>query len=45
MNRWNRRTEKTDRIYEENRIFPWNMNKDYVRKIKKSSQETTKRRI
>jgi hypothetical protein len=25
-----RRTEKTDRIYEENRIISWNMNKDYV---------------
>jgi hypothetical protein len=25
-----RRTAKTDRIYEENRIIPWNMNKDYV---------------
>jgi hypothetical protein len=30
MNRWNRRTEKTDRIYELNRIIPWNINKDYV---------------
>jgi hypothetical protein len=30
MDRWNRRTEKTDRIYEENRII----NKDYVWKIK-----------
>jgi hypothetical protein len=28
------RTAKTDRIYEENRIVPWNMNKDYVWKIK-----------
>jgi hypothetical protein len=34
MDRWNRRTEKTDRMYEENRIIPWNMNKDYVWKIK-----------
>jgi hypothetical protein len=34
MDRWNRRTEKIDRIYEENRIIPWNRNKDYVRKIK-----------
>jgi DNA repair exonuclease SbcCD ATPase subunit len=33
MDRWNRRTEKTDRMYEENRIIPWNMNKDYVWKI------------
>jgi hypothetical protein len=31
MDIWNRRT---DRIYEENRIIPWNMNRDYVRKIK-----------
>jgi hypothetical protein len=30
MDRWNRKTEKT----EENRIIPWNMNKDYVWKIK-----------
>jgi hypothetical protein len=30
MDRWNRRTEKIDRIYKENRIIPWNMNKDYV---------------
>jgi hypothetical protein len=30
MDRWKRRTENTDRIYEENRIIPWNMNKDYV---------------
>jgi hypothetical protein len=43
--RWNRRTEKTDRIYEENRIIPWNMNKDYVWKIKNYLQGTTKRRI
>jgi hypothetical protein len=34
MDRWNRRTEKTDRIYEENRIIPWNINKNYIRKIK-----------
>jgi hypothetical protein len=34
MDRWNKRTENTDRIYEENRIIPWNMNKDYVWKIK-----------
>jgi hypothetical protein len=34
MDRWNRRAEQTDRIYEENRIIPWSMNKDYVTKIK-----------
>jgi hypothetical protein len=34
MDRWNRRTENTGRIYEENRIIPWNMNKDYVWNIK-----------
>jgi hypothetical protein len=27
---WDRRTEKTDRIYKLNRIIPWNINKDYV---------------
>jgi hypothetical protein len=30
IDRWIRSTEKTDQIYEENRIIPWNMNKDYV---------------
>jgi hypothetical protein len=30
MDRWIRRTEKTDRIYDRNRVIPWNMNKDYV---------------
>jgi hypothetical protein len=35
MDRWNRRTEKIDRIYEENRIIPRNMmKKGYVWKIK-----------
>jgi hypothetical protein len=34
MDGCNRRTEKTDRIYEANRIIPWNMNKVYVWKIK-----------
>jgi hypothetical protein len=45
MDRWNKRTKKNDRIYEENRIIPWNMNKDYVSKIKNLSQGTTKRII
>jgi hypothetical protein len=31
---WTDGTEGTDRIYEENRIISWNMNKDYVWKIK-----------
>jgi hypothetical protein len=31
---WNRRSEKTDRTYEENRNIPGNMNKDYMLKIK-----------
>jgi hypothetical protein len=45
MDRWNRRTGKTDQIYDENKIIPWNINKDYVWKIKNYSQRTTKRRI
>jgi hypothetical protein len=47
MDRWNRRTEKTDRIYEQNRSIPWNMNKNYQLRVEDQELNTRnyKRRI
>jgi hypothetical protein len=47
MNRWNRTTGKTDRIYEENIIISWNRNNEeykWTRMLIKKKKERKRRK-